>query len=120
MRSSHRTRKDRVEVPESLPAKPNGDDHELEERKGAFRRMIYSLPESYREALLLTEFDGFTQQQLSERVGISLSGAKSRVQRAREQLKEMRHECCTFEFDGRGKVLAVNLAPARAAMSVAA
>ena len=46
-----------------------------------------------------------TQQALADRLGISLSGAKSRVQRAREQLKEMMHECCTFEFDGRGRVL---------------
>jgi RNA polymerase sigma-70 factor (ECF subfamily) len=38
-------------------------------------------------------------------VGISLSGAKSRVQRGREQLKQMLHECCTFKFDRRGKVI---------------
>jgi RNA polymerase sigma-70 factor (ECF subfamily) len=67
--------------------------------------MIYSLPAPYREALLLTEFDGLTQQQLAARVGISLSGAKSRVQRGREQLKQMLHECCSFEFDRRGKVI---------------
>jgi RNA polymerase sigma-70 factor (ECF subfamily) len=101
----YRTRKETVEVPESLPAESNGDEHELEELKAAFRRMIYTLPEPYREALLLTEFDGQTQQQLADRVGISLSGAKSRVQRGREQLKEMLQECCSFEFDRRGKVI---------------
>ena len=73
----------------------------MEELKAAFRRMIYSLPEPYREALVLTEFDGLTQQELADRLGISLSGAKSRVQRGREQLKQMLHECCTFEFDRR-------------------
>jgi RNA polymerase sigma-70 factor (ECF subfamily) len=101
----YRTRKETVEVLESLPAESNGDEHELEELKAAFRRMIYTLPEPYREALLLTEFDGLTQQQLAERVGISLSGAKSRVQRGREQLKTMLEECCSFEFDRRGKVI---------------
>ncbi len=85
-------------------AEPNGDEPELEELMAAFRRMIYSLPEPYREALLLTEFDGLTQQQLAEHVGISLSGAKSRVQRGREQLKTMLEECCSFEFDRRGTV----------------
>jgi RNA polymerase sigma-70 factor, ECF subfamily len=55
--------------------------------------------------VVLTEFDGLTQQQLADRLGISLSGAKSRVQRGREQLKQMLHECCTFEFDRRGKVI---------------
>lgn len=101
----YRTRKQTVEVPESLPAEPDGDQHDLAELKGAFLRMIYSLPEPYREALLLTEFDGLTQQQLAQRVGISVSGAKSRVQRGREQLKEMLNECCTFEFDRRGKII---------------
>jgi RNA polymerase sigma-70 factor, ECF subfamily len=85
-------------------ATQHGDERAVEMCDG-FRRMIYSLPEPYREALVLTEFDGLSQQQLAERLGISLSGAKSRVQRGRQQLKEMLHECCTFEFDRRGKVI---------------
>jgi len=101
----YRTRKETVEVPETLPAEPDSHGGELEELKASFRRMIYSLPEPYREALVLTEFDGMTQQQLANRLGISLSGAKSRVQRGRAQLKQMLDECCTFEFDRRGKVI---------------
>ncbi len=101
----YRTRRETVEVPEYLPAEPAVDDGEVEELTAAFRRMIYSLPEPYREALVLTEFDGLTQQQLADRLGISLSGAKSRVQRGRVQLKQMLDECCTFEFDRRGKVI---------------
>jgi RNA polymerase sigma-70 factor, ECF subfamily len=101
----YRTRKETVEVPETLPAAPDGDDGELEELKAAFRRMIYSLPDPYRDALVLTGFDGLTQQELAHRLGISLSGAKSRVQRGRARLKEMLDECCNFEFDRRGKVI---------------
>ena len=101
----YRTRKQTTEVPETLPAEPPENNVELEELKAAFRRMIYSLPDLYRDALVMTEFEGLTQKELAERLGISLSGAKSRVQRGREQLKEMLHECCTFEFDRRGKVI---------------
>ena len=101
----YRTRKETVAVPESLAAEEEPQTHETEELKVAFLQMIYSLPEPYREALMLTEFDGLTQQQLAGRLGISLSGAKSRVQRGRQQLKEMLTECCTFEFDRRGKVI---------------
>ena len=101
----YRTRKETVELPDTLPAEPDRDEGEVEELKAAFRRMIYSLPEPYREAVVLTEFDRLTQQQLADRLGISLSGAKSRVQRGRAQLKEMLDECCTFEFDRRGKVI---------------
>jgi RNA polymerase sigma-70 factor, ECF subfamily len=76
--------------------------YELEELKTAFRRMIYSLPDPYRDALVLTGFDGLTQQELANRLGISLSGAKSRVQRGRARLKEMLEECGSLEFDRRG------------------
>lgn len=102
---NYRTRKETVEVPDTLPAEPDNHDGEIEELKASFRRMIYSLPEPYREAIVLTEFDGLTQKQLADRLRISLSGAKSRVQRGRAQLKQMLDECCTFEFDRRGGVI---------------
>jgi len=73
--------------------------------KAAFRRMIYSLPGPYRDALVLTEFEGLTQKELAKRLGLSLSGAKSCLQRGREQLKEMLFDCCRFEFDRRGRVI---------------
>ena len=101
----YRTRKETVEVPETLAVEPETDDGEVEELKAAFRRMIFNLSEPYREALVLTEYEGLTQQQLADRLGISLSGAKSRVERGREQLKRMLHECRRFEFDRRGKVI---------------
>lgn len=101
----YRTRKETVEVPENLFAEPTANDGEIEELKASFRRMIYSLPEPYRDAIVLTELHGFTQQELADRLGLSLSGAKSRVQRGRAQLKQMLDECCTFEFDRRGKVI---------------
>ncbi|HUF62222.1 MAG TPA: RNA polymerase sigma factor SigZ [Verrucomicrobiales bacterium] len=94
-----------VELPESLAVEPDAGNAGEEELTAAFRRMLYSLPEPYREALVLTQLDGLTQQQLADRAGISLSGAKSRVQRGREQLKQMLRECCAFEFDRRGKVM---------------
>ncbi len=101
----YRTRKQTTEVPESLPAETPEDGAEMEGLKAAFRRMLYSLPEPYRDALVLTEFEGLTQKELAERLGISLSGAKSRVQRGREQLKKMLFDCCRFEFDRRGRVI---------------
>jgi RNA polymerase sigma-70 factor, ECF subfamily len=69
------------------------------------RGTIADLPAPYREALLLTEYEGLTQQQLAERVGISLSGAKSRVQRGREKLKQILLDCCHVELDRRGGII---------------
>jgi RNA polymerase sigma-70 factor (ECF subfamily) len=67
--------------------------------------MIYSLPEPYRDALVLTEYEGLTQKQMAKRLGISISGAKSRVQRGRAQLKRMLLERCEFEFDRLGRII---------------
>jgi len=67
--------------------------------------MVDSLPADYRQALLLTEYQGLTQRELAQKLGLSVSGAKSRVQRAREKLKAMLLDCCHFEFDRRGKVI---------------
>ncbi len=38
-------------------------------------------------------------------LGISLTAAKSRVQRARHLLRGMLDRCCRFEFDRRGRVV---------------
>jgi RNA polymerase sigma-70 factor (ECF subfamily) len=101
----YRTCKQTVELPESLPEDPAANDVEVEGLKASFRRMIHSLPEPYREAVVLTELEGLTQRELASRLGISVSGAKSRVQRGRAQLKRMLDECCSFEFDRRGAVI---------------
>lgn len=101
----YRTRKETVEVPETLVDETATDDPDIEGLKLVFRRMIDALPEPYREAITLTEIEGLTQKELAERLGISVSGAKSRVQRGREQLKQALMDCCKFEFDRRGRVI---------------
>lgn len=87
-------------LPEELP-----DDDVVSELLPCVRAMVKSLPEADRQALVLTEYQGLTQKELSERLGLSFSGAKSRVQRAREKLKEQLLECCHFELDRRGHII---------------
>jgi RNA polymerase sigma-70 factor, ECF subfamily len=71
----------------------------------AMMAMLLSLPAPYREALYLTDYKGLSQKELARRAGISLSGAKSRVQRAREKLKQLLLDCCHFEFDSFGHLI---------------
>lgn len=68
--------------------------------------MIAALPEPYRDAVQLSELDGLTQAEVAARMSISLSGAKSRVQRGRAKLREMMMACCQFDFDRDGKIIA--------------
>jgi len=67
--------------------------------------MLQALPSTYQEALRLVELEGMTQKAVAERLGLSLSGAKSRVQRGRQQLKAMLLQCCEIERDRLGNVL---------------
>ncbi|RUT73298.1 RNA polymerase sigma factor SigZ [Ancylomarina longa] len=67
--------------------------------------MIKSLPETYRDALLLSELNGLSQKQLADKLHISYSAAKSRVQRGRNLLKEALRKCCSFEQDSTGKII---------------
>ncbi|MBB6735195.1 RNA polymerase sigma factor SigZ [Cohnella zeiphila] len=70
-----------------------------------FETAIPRLPDIYREALELSELQGLPQKQLAERLGISYSAAKSRVQRGRELLKELLTGCCHIESDAYGHII---------------
>ena len=92
------------EVFDQIAARPNENDVE-DEVMGWLEPMIGELPEKYRDAVLLTDIKGLTQKELSEKLDISVSGAKSRVQRGRERLRETLLKCCHLEFNGAGKIV---------------
>lgn len=64
------------------------------------------LDEPDQEALRLTDLEGLSQKELAARLGLSLTAAKSRVQRARRRLKDLLTECCEIERDRRGNTIA--------------
>lgn len=72
---------------------------------GWLPEMIEALPDTYREAVGLYELEGVPQQEIADRLGISLSGAKSRIQRGRTKLRSMLQACCSFEQDRRGNII---------------
>ena len=92
---------DEAPEPETLPLEGTHDVHE--EVLSWLRPLMDELPEPYRTALLRTDVEGATQQEFADAFGLSLSGAKSRVQRARKMLGELLKVCCEIEFgpDGR-------------------
>ncbi len=53
-------------------------------------------------ALRQTELGPLAQREAAVREGISLSGMKSRVQRARGKLRRLLEACCQIEVDARG------------------
>jgi len=89
-----------LDLPEELP-----DDDIVSELLPCVQAMVNNLPEQDRQALVLTEYQGLTQKEFGERIGLTFSGAKSRVQRAREKLKQELLACCHFELDRRGHII---------------
>lgn len=66
---------------------------------------INKLPDNYKQALLITEFQDVSQKELAEKLNISYSGAKSRVQRGKEKLKELILNCCSYQSDKYGNLI---------------
>ncbi|PCJ51465.1 MAG: RNA polymerase subunit sigma-70 [Planctomycetota bacterium] len=80
---------------------------EIEERElsHCLTKMIEMLPENDKEALQETGLKGKSQVDYAKATGLSIPGAKSRVQRAREKLMNSIKECCQLEYDRRGNIV---------------
>ncbi|MEW6014443.1 MAG: RNA polymerase sigma factor SigZ [Candidatus Zixiibacteriota bacterium] len=95
-----------TEFDDTLPASEENTGAEPSDQILSYMKyLVEILPEPYRRAIIQTEFEGLSQKELAAKEGISLSGAKSRVQRARGMLKEMLLECCHFELDARKHII---------------
>lgn len=96
------------DVPElEAPAVDDEDDDAIAREVATYvAPFVAMLPSPYREALTLTELEGLTQREAATMLGISWSGAKSRVQRGRRLLREALEACCTIALDVRGRVVA--------------
>ena len=73
---------------------------------GCLQPMLDQLPSAARDALERVDVDGQTHQQAADQLGISVSGMKSRVQRARRDLRGLLEQCCTVRLDASGAVSA--------------
>ena len=79
------------------------------ELSGCLRPMLNRLSADYREAIRLVELEGLTHQEAATKLGLSLPGMKSRVQRGRRQLRKLLDDCCLIELDNRRGVAGYEL-----------
>jgi len=103
----HYRRRSNKEVPleDTASKDPNTRAALTSRSSGWLGELTGQLTEKYREAVQLAEIDGMSQQEVAGRLGLSLSGAKSRIQRGRTMLKDVLDRCCTLEFDRRGNLM---------------
>lgn len=65
--------------------------------------MLESLDREDRVLLRRVDMLGESQADVARELGMSMSGLKSRVQRARQRLRARLEECCTVELDPLGR-----------------
>ncbi|CAM4462608.1 RNA polymerase sigma factor SigZ [Paenibacillus tarimensis] len=94
------------QLPDQLPEQFEPAENNLnQELSACLQPFLDQLPAKHREALVLTELNGYSQKEVSEMLNISYSGVKSRVQRGRQKLKDILEACCHFECDRYGNIL---------------
>jgi RNA polymerase sigma-70 factor (ECF subfamily) len=91
---------DTFDIPES-----ENENFEYSNLTNCINQKITTLSEEHKEAIILTTFKNYSQKELAEHLKISYSGTKSRVQKAREILKENILDCPNVESDISGKLL---------------
>ena len=94
------------ELPQSLQQEEKHEEQSAMKDVELFlSELILNLPPKYKEAIILSELKGIKQKDLADRIDISYSGVKSRVQRGRTMLKDSLTECCHYTFDKYGTIL---------------
>ncbi|HCI13045.1 MAG: RNA polymerase subunit sigma [Gallionellales bacterium GWA2_60_142] len=99
----YRIQKPSEEISDELAALEPDPDF-IGDLAACLQPLIDNLPAPYKAALVLSEIEGLTQKEVAGRLGLSLSGAKSRVQRGREKLRQSLSECCDIETGSNGIV----------------
>jgi RNA polymerase sigma-70 factor (ECF subfamily) len=72
---------------------------------GLIAELIPSLPDKYRIPLEMTEIQNHSQLEVANKLGLTYTAAKTRVQRARKMLREKIDEVLIVKTDGFGHVV---------------
>jgi RNA polymerase sigma-70 factor (ECF subfamily) len=98
-----RVARDMVELPEDLAA--TGDETDtVDTLTTCLPRVLSELSADDREAITLCDLQGMAQAEFAKAKGLSLSAAKSRVQRARVRLRARMSQVCQVQLDESGRV----------------
>ena len=101
----HRRARPTFELTDDFASPPNESPDLTAELASSVHMMLDCLEEDDRRVLLLADIQKMKQKNLAQELGISYSGAKSRVQRARQKLRKAFLDCCHFEFDHMGRAM---------------
>jgi RNA polymerase sigma-70 factor (ECF subfamily) len=100
-----RVARSQIALPDEIAAPETEEAPAVDALAQCLPRVLSELAAEDRLAITLCDIEGMTQAQLAEHLGISLSGAKSRIQRARRRLREGLERGCRVCFDDEGRVI---------------
>ena len=93
-----------VLLPDDL-ASPVAQEEVVDSLTACLPRVLSELPPQDREAITLCDLQGMAQADYARAKGITLSAAKSRIQRARARMKQQMTVACQVQLDDAGHVL---------------
>ena len=99
-----RLSREQLPLPEDLTADTLPEFAPVDLLSHCLPRVLSEISPEDREAIMLCDMQGMTQNAYARLHGISLSAAKSRVQRARLRLRTRLAEACQVRFDEAGKI----------------
>ena len=92
-----------VELPDDLADAPD-ETQTVDELTACLPRVLSELSSEDREAITLCDLQGMAQAEFAAIKGLGLSAAKSRLQRARQRLKQRMTDGCQVQLDAAGRV----------------
>jgi len=92
-----------VELPEELAA-DNREVAAVDSLAACLPRVLAELSPEDREAITVCDLEGLPQEDYARRKGLTLPGAKSRIQRARKRLRDQLTHACQVRLDAAGLV----------------
>jgi RNA polymerase sigma-70 factor (ECF subfamily) len=98
-----RMKRDLIELPADL-ANEAEEVATVDSLVACLPRVLSELSPEDREAITLCDLQGLPQDEYARRKGLSVPGAKSRVQRARKRLREQLTQACQVRLDAAGQV----------------
>lgn len=98
-----RLQREMIELPDDLASEAE-ETATVDSLTACLPRVLSELSAENREAITLCDLEGLPQEEYARRKGLSLPGAKSRVQRARKRLREQLTQSCQVRLDAAGQV----------------
>jgi RNA polymerase sigma-70 factor (ECF subfamily) len=96
-------RHEMVELPDDLPA-VSQEEAPVDKLTACLPRVLSELKASDREAIVLCDLGNLSQADYAAQVGLKLSAAKSRLQRARLRLQKRMTVACQVQVDETGHI----------------